>query len=241
MSNKMTKVSDKLYDYMLSVSLREPEILRRLREETAPLPTSMMQISPDQGQFMSLLIRLIGATRTIELGVYTGYSSLSVALALPPRGKIIACDLNEEWASIARRFWAEAGVAHKIDLRIAPAMETLDNLLSEGQAESFDFVFIDVDKENYDGYYERSLELLRPGGLIVVDNVLWNGTVIDPGEHDSSTVSIRSFNSKLSQDDRVLLSMISIADGLTLALKRPKIARNAVRNGRKRRSNLDRG
>lgn len=221
MPKKMIKVSEELYDYILSVSLREPEILRRLREETAPYPHSMMQISPDQGQFMALLVRLIAATRTIELGVYTGYSSLSVALALPPDGKIIACDVNEEWTSMATRYWAEAGVSHKVDLRLAPAMETLDGLLAEGRSGSFDFIFIDADKENYEGYYERSFELLRVGGIIAVDNVLWSGRVLDPLWHDRDTKAIRAFNSKLLSDDQILLSMVPIADGLTLAVKRP--------------------
>ena len=180
MSKKMIKVSEELYDYILSVSLREPDILRRLREETAPYPHSVMQISPDQGQFMALLVRLIAATRTIDLGVYTGYSSLCVALALPPQGKVIACDVNEEWTAMARRYWAEADVSSKVDLRLAPAMETLDGLLAAGGAGTFDFVFIDADKENYAGYYERALELLRAGGLIAVDNVLWSGRVLDP-------------------------------------------------------------
>jgi predicted O-methyltransferase YrrM len=220
-SKKIIQVSEELYDYILSVSLREPDILRRLREETAPYPHSFMQISPDQGQFMSLLIRLIAATRTIDLGVYTGYSSLCVALTLPPDGKIIACDVNEEWTSMAKRYWAEAGVSHKVDLRLAAAMGTLDSLLAEGLAGSFDFVFIDADKENYDGYYERSLELLRPGGLIAVDNVLWSGRVLDTRGYDRDTVAIKAFNSKLLADDRVFLSMIPIADGLTLALKQP--------------------
>jgi predicted O-methyltransferase YrrM len=222
MSKKMIKVSEELYDYILSVSLREPYILRRLREETAPYPHSMMQISPDQGQFMALLVRLIAATRTIELGVYTGYSSLSVALALPPDGKIIACDVNEEWTSMAKRYWAEAGVSHKVDLLLAPAMETLDSLLEQGRSESFDFIFIDADKENYEGYYERSFELLRVGGIIAVDNVLWSGRVLDPAWHDTDTNAIRAFNSKLLSDDRISLSMVPIADGLTLAVKRPR-------------------
>ncbi len=217
----MIQVSENLYDYILSVSLREPDILRRLREETAPYPHSFMQISPDEGQFMSLLIRLLAATRTIDLGVYTGYSSLCVALTLPPDGKVIACDVNEEWTSMAKRYWAEAGVSHKVDLRLAPAMGTLDGLLAEGLAGSFDFVFIDADKENYEGYYERSLELLRPGGIIAVDNVLWSGRVLDTRGYDLDTAAIQAFNAKLLADDRVFLSMVPIADGLTLALKRP--------------------
>jgi predicted O-methyltransferase YrrM len=221
MPKKMIQVSEDLYDYILSVSLREPDILRRLREETARYPHSIMQISPDQGQFMALLIRLISATRAIELGVYTGYSSLSVALALPPHGKLVACDISEEWTSVARRYWLEAGVSHKIDLRLGPAMETLDSLLTENLADSFDFIFIDADKQNYDGYYERSLKLLRSGGLIAVDNVLWSGRVMDQRENDGDTAAIRKFNSKLLSDDRITLSMVPIADGLTLAFKRP--------------------
>jgi predicted O-methyltransferase YrrM len=221
MSRKMIQVSEELYKYILSVSLREPALLSRLREETAPLPQSKMQISPDQGQFMTFLIHLIAATQTIELGVYTGYSSLCVALALPPNGRLIACDIDEPWTSIARRYWAEAGVSHKIDLRLAPAMETLDSLLAAGLAGSFDFIFIDADKENYDDYYERSLRLLRPGGLIAVDNVLWSGRVADPREDDATTAAIKAFNVKLRSDDRIFLTLVPIADGLTLAMKRP--------------------
>ena len=212
-------MSDQLYDYLLSASLREPEILRRLREETAPLPHSMMQTAPEQGQFMALLLELIGATNTIELGVYTGYSSLWTALALPPQGTIIACDINQEWTSMARRYWQGAGVADKIDLRLAPAIDTLDSLLAEGKQGEFDFIFIDADKEEYDDYYERSLELLRPGGLIAVDNVLWGGRVADPLAKELTTVAIRAFNEKLHHDDRIKLSLVPIADGLILALK----------------------
>ncbi len=221
MSKGIIKISDELYKYILSVSLREPDILRRLREETEPYPHSFMQISPDQGQFMSLLIHLIGARRTIDIGVYTGYSSLTVALALPDDGKLIACDVNEEWTSMAKRYWAEARVSRKVDLRLAPAVETLDSLLAENLAGSFDFIFIDADKENYDYYYERSLELLRIGGLIAVDNVLWSGRVLESGQYDPDTSSIKAFNSKLLEDDRIFLSMVPIADGLTLALKLP--------------------
>ncbi len=219
MANRTISMTDQLYNYLLASSLREPEILRRLREETAPFPHSMMQTAPEQGQFMALLLQLIGAVNTIELGVYTGYSSLWTALALPPEGGIIACDINEEWTSMARRYWQEAGVAQKIDLRLAPAVETLDALLKEGKHGSFDFVFIDADKEYYEAYYERSLELLRPGGLIAVDNVLWSGRVADPMASDEATEAIRAFNSKLRDDDRIKLSLVPIADGLTLALK----------------------
>ncbi|MDZ7953061.1 class I SAM-dependent methyltransferase [Nostoc sp. DedQUE09] len=209
-----------LYNYLLSVSLREPEILEKLRQETANHPRSGMQISPEQGQFMSLLVQLIGAKKTLEVGVFTGYSSLSVALALPPDGKIIACDVSEEFTAIARRYWQEAGVADKIDLRLAPALETLDWLLATGQAETFDFAFIDADKENYDGYYERSLQLVRPGGLIAIDNVLWSGQVADEQNQDESTQAIRALNEKLHHDKRITLSLVPIADGLTLAIKR---------------------
>lgn len=210
-----------LYNYLLSVSLREPEILEKLRQETANHPRSGMQISPEQGQFMSLLVQLIGAKKTLEVGVFTGYSSLSVALALPTDGKIIACDVSEEFTAIARRYWQEAGVADKIDLRLAPALETLDRLLATGQAETFDFAFIDADKENYDGYYERSLQLVRPGGLIAIDNVLWSGQVADEQNQDESTQAIRALNEKLHHDERITLSLVPIADGLTLAIKRP--------------------
>ncbi|MEH2307217.1 class I SAM-dependent methyltransferase [Nostoc sp.] len=213
-------LDDQLYNYLLSVSLREPEILLKLRQETASHPRSTMQISPEQGQFMRLLVQLIGAKKTLEVGVFTGYSSLSVALALPDDGKIIAADVSEEFTAIASRYWQEAGVAHKIDLRLAPGLETLDQLLATGQAETFDFAFIDADKENYDGYYERSLQLLRPGGLIAIDNVLWSGQVADPENQDESTQSIRALNEKLHHDERVTLSLVPIADGLTLAIKR---------------------
>ncbi|NDJ21847.1 SAM-dependent methyltransferase [Nostoc sp. B(2019)] len=213
-------LDNKLYNYLLSASLREPEILQKLRQETASHPSSGMQISPEQGQFMALLVQLIGAKKTLEVGVFTGYSSLCVALALPADAQIIACDVSEEFTAIARRYWQQAGVAHKIDLRLAPALETLDQLLATGQAETFDFAFIDADKENYDGYYERSLQLVRPGGLIAIDNVLWSGQVANPQIQDESTQSIRALNEKLHYDERVTLSLVPIADGLTLALKR---------------------
>jgi predicted O-methyltransferase YrrM len=213
-------LDNQLYNYLLSVSLREPEILLKLRQETASHPRSAMQISPEQGQFMRLLVQLIGAKKTLEVGVFTGYSSLSVALALPEDGKIIAADVSEEFTAIARRYWQEAGVAHKIDLRLAPGLETLDALLATGEAETFDFAFIDADKENYDGYYERSLQLIRPGGLIAIDNVLWSGQVANPQNQDESTQSIRALNEKLHHDERVTLSLVPIADGLTLAIKR---------------------
>ncbi|MBW4647289.1 MAG: class I SAM-dependent methyltransferase [Kastovskya adunca ATA6-11-RM4] len=219
MSNKTLNLDDRLYDYFLSTSLREPEILRQLREETAEHEMAVMQIAPEQGQFMALLVQLMGATKTLEIGVFTGYSSLCVALALPPNGQIVACDISQEYTTLARRYWEAAGVADKIDLRIAPALETLDQLLANGQAESFDFAFIDADKGNYDGYYERSLQLIRPGGLIAIDNVLWSGRVADPNIQNGSTKALRALNEKLHEDERITLSMVPIADGLTLALK----------------------
>ncbi|BAZ54028.1 O-methyltransferase family protein [Nostoc sp. NIES-4103] len=208
-----------LYNYLLSVSLREPEILTQLRQETAQYPIGRMQIAPEQGQLMALLVQLMGAKKTLDIGVFTGYSSLVVALALPTTGKVVACDISEEFTAIARRYWQQAGVADKIDLHIAPALETLDRLLAAGEAESFDFAFIDADKSNYDNYYERSLQLVRPGGLIAIDNVLWSGRVADPQVQDNRTKRIRAFNQKLHQDQRISLSLIPIADGLTLALK----------------------
>jgi predicted O-methyltransferase YrrM len=220
MSTVQTGVAEDLTEYIRSVTLREPEVLRRLREETAKLPNSIMQIAPEQGQFMGMLMRLLGAKRTLEVGVFTGYSSTSVALALPDDGKIIACDVSAEYTSVARRYWREAGVEHKVDLRLAPAVDTLDSLLAEGRSGAFDFAFIDADKENYDRYYERALKLLRPGGLIAVDNVLWHGKVLDDSIQDADTRAIRALNEKLHGDERVWLSLVSIGDGLTLACKR---------------------
>ncbi|KZL50274.1 MULTISPECIES: class I SAM-dependent methyltransferase [Cyanophyceae] len=220
MANKTLGIEPQLYNYLLSVSLREPEILSQLREETAQHPMAMMQIAPEQGQFMALLVQLMGAKKTLEVGVFTGYSSLAVALALPPEGRVVACDVSEEFTAIARSYWQAAGVSDKIDLHIAPAMETLDQLLAAGEAETFDFAFIDADKSNYDGYYERSLQLVRPGGLILIDNVLWSGRVADTEVQDNRTTKIRALNEKLHQDERINLSLIPIADGLTLAHKK---------------------
>jgi predicted O-methyltransferase YrrM len=219
MSNNTLGLPPAVADYLRSVSLREPEILTKLREETRQQPMSQMQIAPEQGQLMALLVQLIGAKKTLEVGVFTGYSALIVALALPPDGKIIACDVSEAYTTIARRYWQAAGVADKIDLRIAPALETLDQLLASGQEGTFDFAFIDADKNNYDGYYERSLRLVRPGGLIAIDNVLWSGKVADEQVQDNQTTKIRDLNQKLQRDSRVQISMVPIADGLTLALK----------------------
>ncbi len=216
---KNSGLNSRVYNYLLSVSVREAEILTQLRKETNRHPMSVMQISPDQGQFMGLLVQLLGAKKTLDIGVFTGYSSLVVALALPSDGRVIACDVDAESTAIARRYWSNAGVADKIDLRLAPALETLDSLLAAGEAGSFDFAFIDADKKNYPNYYERALELLRPGGVIAIDNVLWSGRVADPEDTDKRTIAIRQFNQQLYQDRRVQISMLPIADGLTLAMK----------------------
>ena len=219
MSIKTLGLEENLREYLLSVSLREPDILTLLRQETSLHPRGIMQVSPEQGQFMALLVKLMGAKKTLEVGVFTGYSTLAVALALPADGKIIACDTNEEYTSIACRYWHKANVSNKIDLHIGPAVETLDKLLAAGEGETFDFAFIDADKSNYDNYYERALQLVRSGGLIAVDNVLWSGKVADSAINDNRTNKIRALNKKLHQDDRVTLSMVPIGDGLTLALK----------------------
>jgi predicted O-methyltransferase YrrM len=213
-------LDNRLYEYLLSVSLRENEVLAKLRQETSQHTASIMQIAPDQGQFMALLVKLLGAKKTLDIGVFTGYSSLVVALALPESGTVIACDRDPQSTEIARRYWELAGVAHKIDLRLAPALDTLDQLIADGEAGSFDFAFIDADKSNYSNYYERALTLLRSGAIVAIDNVLWFGSVVDPEDTDKRTVAIREFNQKLHQDNRVEISMLAIADGLTLALKR---------------------
>ncbi|WP_425516587.1 class I SAM-dependent methyltransferase [Rickettsiella endosymbiont of Dermanyssus gallinae] len=220
MSSKTLNLTPSLYDYMLSVSLREPAILKSLREETAKLSSSVMQISPEQGQFMALLIGLMGAKKTLEIGVYTGYSSLAVALALPENGQIIACDLSTETSAIAKRFWVKAGVEQKIDLKLAPALQTLDQLIEQGASNTFDFAFIDADKCNYANYYERSLTLVRPGGLILIDNVLWSGRVADPKDHDKQTEAIRQLNTMIYHDQRVNMSLLPLGDGITLIQKR---------------------
>ena len=220
MSKSYTSVTPELGDYISSVTLREQPLLARLREETAAYPQAMMQVSPEQGQFLAFLTRLIGARRTLEIGVFTGYSSLSVAMALPDDGRIIACDVNEEWTSVARRYWKEAGVEKKIDLRIGPALPTLRNLIDSGQMNTFDFVFIDADKPNYLAYFDAALELLRPGGVVAADNVLWHGSVIDSTVQDEGTNAIREFNRRLHVDDRVWITLVPMGDGLTLAQKK---------------------
>lgn len=209
-----------LYQYLIANSLREPPVMRKLREETLRRPDARNEIPPEHAQFMALLVQLMRAERTIEIGVYLGYSALAVALALPPHGRIVACDINEEFTAIARRYWKEAGVEHKIDLRIKPALETLKELLAAGEAGRFDFAFIDADKTGYDSYYEACLELLRPGGLIVVDNVLWSGRVCDASDQTPDTVALRAFTAKRLTDSRVTLSMLPVGDGVTLAMKR---------------------
>jgi predicted O-methyltransferase YrrM len=219
MSNKTLSLTNALYAYLVEHSVREPEILQRLRAETAKDSMSMMQIGPEQGQFMQLLVRLMGAKNCLEVGVFTGYSGLAVALVLPADGHIVACDVSEKWTAIARKYWAEAGVADRIDLRIAPALATLDGLIASGKSGSFDFAFIDADKTNYLGYYERALTLVRPGGLIAVDNTLWGGQVIDKKAKSDDTQAIRQFNDRLRDDLRIHLSLLPIGDGLTLALK----------------------
>lgn len=220
MTKRHIELSQKLDAYVLDVSLREVPVLRELREETARLPWAGMQIAPDQGQLMALLARLVGARRCLEIGTFTGYSALAVALALPPEGRIIACDVNPETTAIAQRYWRKASVADKIELRLAPALSTLDGLLEDGQAATFDFVFIDADKENYDAYYERALRLLRAGGLVVIDNVLWSGWVADLRRKDPETEALRALNHKLHGDERIDLSLLPLADGITLARKR---------------------
>jgi predicted O-methyltransferase YrrM len=215
--SRQINLTDELVAYIHKVSLREAEPLRLLREETARLPMAGMQISPDQGQFMALLVRLIGARRCLEIGTFTGYSSLAIALALPADGRVVCCDVSEEYTSVARRAWASAGVAGKIELHLAPARATLDKLRAAGQSGAFDFAFIDADKENYDHYYEAALELVRPGGLIAIDNVLWSGAVADAKKQDADTKALRALNLKLRDDQRIDLSMLPIGDGLTLA------------------------
>lgn len=220
MSSRRLVVADDVHQYIIDHSVRESDLLARLRAETSKLPMAEMQIGPEQGQFMALLAKLINAKRCIEIGVFTGYSALVVALALPDDGKIVACDVNEEWTSIGRRYWKEAGVDHKIDLRLQPALRTLDSLIAAGESGSYDYSFIDADKPNYDAYYERVLQLLRPGGLILIDNVLWSGRVADPKANDAHTMVFKNLNAKLHKDERIDVSLLGIGDGVTLARKR---------------------
>jgi predicted O-methyltransferase YrrM len=216
MSNRSIGLGEELHAYLVSVGAREPEVLRRLREETAELPQRGMQIAPEQGALLALLIRLLDARRCLEVGTFTGYSSTAVALALPPGGRLVCCDVSREWTDVARRTWADAGVADRVTLRLGPAADSLDALLAAGEAGTYDFAFIDADKGGYDGYVERALRLVRPGGLIAIDNVLWSGAVADPADHDPSTEAIRALNAKLAADERVDIAMVPIGDGLTL-------------------------
>lgn len=220
MSDVTLNLTPQVYEYLHKISLREPDVLKQLRDQTQKMSMSQMQISPEQGQFMRLLMEMMGAKKTLDIGTFTGYSALSVALGLPENGKVIACDINGEWTKIARRFWEQAGVANKIDLQLAPAVETLQALIDSGESNTFDFAFIDADKLNYSRYYELSLQLVRPGGMIAVDNVLWDGKVADPAVHDDNTNAIRNLNQFILNDERVSISMLPIGDGLTLARKR---------------------
>jgi len=215
MAGRAPFLPEKIARYIQAHGVREPGVLRELRAATASVPNSGMQIGADQGQFMAILVKLAGAKRCLEIGTYTGYSALAVALALPKDGSIVCCDVSEEWTAVGKPFWKKAGVEKKIDLRIGPALQTLKKLKGP-----FDFVFIDADKENYLNYYERCLELLRRGGLIVVDNVLWSGEVANEDAKDELTLALRKFNDRLHQDERVDLAVLSIGDGVTLALKK---------------------
>lgn len=221
MSSRTFHLPERVHDWMIKMTLREPELFRQLRAETTPLPRAGMQISPEQGQFMMLLIELLGARRAIEIGTFTGYSALCVATALPPDGRLICCDINREWTAMAQRYWSEAGVASKIDLRLGTGRATLDELVADAaNLGSFDFAFIDADKASYDLYYERCLQLARPGGVIALDNALWSGDVADPGVNDDDTVALRKIAQKIAGDARVSMSLVPIGDGLLLARKR---------------------
>lgn len=222
MTRRTLPLDDRLYAYLLAHSLREHPQQAALREATATHPRANMQIAPEQGALLALLVRLIGARRTIEVGVFTGYSALTVALALPDDGRVLACDVSEEYTAVARPYWERAGVAHRIELVLAPALQTLDARLAAGEAGAYDFAFIDADKENVDGYYERCLRLLRAGGLVAIDNVLWSGRVAAPADPqaDPATVALQRLNAKLHADERIDLALLPVGDGLTLARKR---------------------
>ncbi|HET7687398.1 MAG TPA: class I SAM-dependent methyltransferase [Candidatus Macondimonas sp.] len=220
MSRKTLPLDDRLSDYLLGVGVREPELARALREETAGRPESNMQIAPEQGQFLDFLIRALGVHRAIEVGVYTGYSALITALALPADGELIACDINPEWTAIGQHYWRLAGVADRILLHLRPAQETLNALIGAGESGRFDFAFIDADKEGYPDYFEACLKLLRPGGVIAVDNTLWSGHVADLAIQDADTTALRAFNTARHADSRVDLCLLPVADGLTLLRKK---------------------
>ncbi|WP_440997830.1 class I SAM-dependent methyltransferase [Arhodomonas sp. SL1] len=220
MSNRTIGIDPRLLDYLISEGVRENAVQRTLREDTAGMPYAGMQIAPEEGALLAMLVRLTGASRIIEVGTFTGYSALTMALALPEHGRLIACDNNREWTDMARRYWEAAGVGERIELRLGEARDTLDGLLEEGDAGGFDLMFIDADKQGYPDYYERGLALLRPGGLVAVDNTLWHGRVVDPDAQDEATQAIRAFNHSLRDDERVDLCLVPVADGLTLARKR---------------------
>jgi caffeoyl-CoA O-methyltransferase len=219
MARRSLELDDRLYDYLVQFGTRESDLLKDLRSETAKMPGAGMQIGPEQGAFMALLVELIGAKRALEIGTFTGYSSLCIAGALPPDGKLICCDVSEEYTKVARNYWRRAGLESKIELRIGPALATLDALIA-ADVEPFDFAFIDADKTNYGNYYDRAMQLVRPGGLIAIDNVLWGGDVAKPEENDEDTTAIRAVNEKVRNDERVTLALAPIGDGLTLARKR---------------------
>lgn len=221
MANATMGVPRDLLAYVVRVGTREPEVLRRLRAETAVLAVHDMQIAPEQGALMALLAQAIGARRCLEVGTFTGYSSLAVAMALPSDGEMVCCDVSTEWTNVARRYWAEAGVADRVTLRIGPAVETLEIMISEGGSGTFDFAFIDADKQNYPRYYEQCLQLLRRGGLLLLDNTLWSGEVADPATDDPTARMFQALNESIAADDRVSLSLLPLADGLTLLYKRP--------------------
>ncbi len=220
MSNRTIELDQRTYDYMRAVSLREPEVLARLRAESAALAEGGIGSAPEQGQLLAFLAAAMGARRALEIGTFCGYGALWVALALPEDGRLVTCDMSAEWTDIGRRYWREAGVEDKIELRLGPALETLDALLAEGAADSFDFAFIDADKKQYDAYFERTLALVRPGGLIALDNVLWRGRVADPAHQENSTKALRALNLKLRDDARVDLALVPVGDGMTLARRR---------------------
>jgi predicted O-methyltransferase YrrM len=219
-STRSIGLDDRLYSYLVESSVRESPLLARLREETADMPMARMQVAPEQGQFLALLVELTGARSILEIGTFTGYSSLCMALAMPEDGHMLCCDSSEQWTAVARRYWAAAGVSHKIELRLAAAAQTLEELLAQGRAGQFDLAFLDADKENYGIYYERCLELLRPGGVLAVDNTLWSGAVADPQNTEATTEAIRALNLRVRDDERVSSALVPIGDGLSLIRKR---------------------